>query len=234
MRFLLLLLCLLLPLTAFAESKPTTFNLSSEEWVDFSNADGSGYYFDLYRMIYQPEGIELKTIVSSYDRSVNAVKIHRADGWIGAYWQDEDFALYPDKEKHLGYDQVVIVMKKGKGLDSVNALAGQKLGWIRGYGYDDYLDVKVNVYEAKDRKTGIKLVQAGRLDGFLDSRDELEEAFAEGTYNINEFEVRDIVKLYLYPAFGNSAKGEQLRDIWNRRYEELKDSSEFIALMEEL
>jgi polar amino acid transport system substrate-binding protein len=234
MRFLLLLLCVLLPSFSFAESKPTTFNLSSEEWVDYSNTDGSGYYFDLYRMIYQPEGVELVIAVGSYDRGVNAVKLQRADGWIGAYWEDVDFALYPDQEKHLGYDQVVVVTPKGKGLDSMDALAGKTLGWMKGYGFEGSLKIKVKDYEVKDRQTGIKLVQAGRLDGFLDSRDEIEEAFAEGTYNIDEFEIHDIFKLYLYPAFVKSAKGEQLRDIWNRRYEALKDNPEFIALMEEL
>lgn len=234
MRLFVLLLCVLLPSLTFAESKPTTFNLATESWAGYTNADGSGYYFDLYRMLYKPEGIELKIEIASYERSVKLVEAQRTDGWIGAYWEEEDFALFPDKDKHIGYDQVAVLTLKGKGLENKNALTGKSLGWIKGYGYDEYLETEVEIHEVNDRETGLKLVQAGRLDGFMDNRSDIEEAIATSGYKSDEFEIQDTFKLYLYPAFVKSVKGEQLRNIWNRRYEELKNDPKFTALLEEL
>lgn len=234
MRNLLVLTLLLLSTVTWAGEKPDTFVVASDGWDNCTNVDGSGAYFDLFRMIYEPEGIKMDIQIVPYERSVKMVEAGRADVWMASYWEEEEFALFPNKDSFINYDKVVALTQKGKPLQDPAELAGKKLGWIRGYGYDEYLDVQVNKYEIDKRELGIKMVKAGRLDAYLDNQSDVESDLSAAGVNKDDFEYHQVIKLYFYPAFSSSAKGQQLRDIWNRRYAELKGTPEFVALMEKI
>ncbi len=66
----------------------------SECWIDLTNKDGSGLYFDIVRMVYELVGIKVKIKIFPYNRSSMMVKKKRADVWLGSYLDEEDYAIY--------------------------------------------------------------------------------------------------------------------------------------------
>ena len=125
----------------------------SEEWKNLTNKDGTGLYFDIAKMIYEPLGIKVKTNNFPYSRATIMVEKKIADAWLGSYRDEEDYAIYP--KYHFDKDIVFAMFKKDKIKDftGVESLKDKKVSWIRGYGYEDYIDVPMNMQERNNRKS---------------------------------------------------------------------------------
>jgi len=199
---------------------------ASEEWEKGTNADGSGFYWELLDLIYGAKGIKVDKNVMPYERAVNMVKAGKADLWVGSYANEEEFPIYP--QYPMDADIVAAVYKKDK-IDlskGQEALKDKKVGWIRGYSYDSYLDVPVKVTKLDGRASGIKMVIADRLDAFLDAKHDIELELQKGEIDRSGIDVKEILQLKLYMAFANNDKGRELAQIWDSRLKELHDSGE--------
>ncbi len=102
-RALLLLLCLgaLLGVPA-AESGPLPGKIraASEEWADYTQADGQGMGWDILRAVFEPEGVKLEIRSVPYTRSIGLVQRGEVDAQVGAYRDETEGLLYP----HWHYD----------------------------------------------------------------------------------------------------------------------------------
>ena len=94
----------------FAAPFPKEIFIVSESWEDLTNKDGSGLYFDLARMIYEPTGVSVKIKIYPYNRSSMMVEKKRADVWLGSYIDEEDYAIYP--KYYFDHDIVTAMYKK--------------------------------------------------------------------------------------------------------------------------
>lgn len=217
-------------LSTVAAEYPADVNLVSEAWEDATLEDGSGLYWDIMRLVYEPLGIRVNYSTTSYARSISLVKQEKADAWLGAYSDEVGGVLYP--QWHFDADLVSALYKKKDALNwqGEQSLAGKNVGWIKGYGYNDYMDTKFKNKEYKSRKQAIKLLEAGRLDFFLDAKEELEEEVEKGYFNAADYEIKPIMQLNLYMAFSNNERGRQLKDIFDERFPQLLKSGEIQQL----
>lgn len=213
-----------LPASALADK---TVVLASEEWEAATNADGSGFYWDLMRLVFEPAGYTVKNKTVPYARSVKMVENGSADAWVGSYIDEEDFAVYP--EVAFDADVVSAAVLAGGEFDPArgqSSLAGKNVGWVRGYGYDDYLEVPVEVNELNDRETGFKMLVKGRIDALLDARAELENTLATGVVDASRVEIHELLELKLYSAFADTDRGRELKRLWDARMRELHSGGE--------
>lgn len=93
-----LLLAMLLsvaPWVAAAEGVPKQIHLVSEEWLDYTNADGTGVAWDVLRKVFEPAGVKVVPQSAPYSRAVGLVKRGEADAWVGSYKQENADNLYP-------------------------------------------------------------------------------------------------------------------------------------------
>ena len=226
---LLLLTVLLFSCGTFAQDYKT-IRLASEEWENATNADGTGLYWDIFRLVYEDEGIEVEYTIVPYARAVMMVYNNQADAWVGSYMNEEDFPVYPE----FAFDaDIVAGIYNGEeypGLEDQSDLAGLTIGWVRGYAYDLYLDVDVEKVTVNKRVLGLKMLGAGRLDMFIDADIELEKAIPESGLDMDVYTMKEFIELGLYPAFARSGKGKALSMIWDRRIRELKESGELDKL----
>lgn len=79
--------------------------LVSEEWLDYTNADGSGLAWDVLRKVFEPAGVKVKVLSAPYSRSVGLVKRGEADAWVGSYKEENDDNLYP--RWHFDMDHIL-------------------------------------------------------------------------------------------------------------------------------
>ncbi len=124
-------------------NNPTEIIMASEEWSNATNRDGTGLYWDIFRAVYEPVGVKTKFIIQTYNRSVKLVKKNRVDAAVG---------IYPDRVRGTLFSQypfvkdyVLVLFKKNRlnqwnGLES---LQNKKVAWIKGYSFDDYLELPV-------------------------------------------------------------------------------------------
>jgi polar amino acid transport system substrate-binding protein len=230
MRFftLMIIACSLFCYTGPARaSKNLTF--VSEEWEGRTNADGTGFYWDLLRAIYEPAGYTLQFSVMPYARAVKMVVDGQAHGYVASYI-DEEEVIYP--QTAFDTDKVAGVFRKGE-LDPAqgqNALEGRNVGWIRGYNYDAYLDVPVVKNELNSRESGLQMVERGRLDVYLDAAVDIRIAMEQDVVDRNQLEKALFLELKLYMAFQNGETGRYLAKVWDDRMKELHDNGELRTL----
>jgi polar amino acid transport system substrate-binding protein len=202
----------------------------SESWDGATNHDGSGLYWDIVQKVYEPLGYTVVKKYASYAKSVEAVRMDRADLWLGSYKDEKDFALYPKYH----FDQAVILavfhselFEKWKGQKS---LEGLRVAWMRGYDYGKYLSANVVSQEVNQLANGLKLLKSERIDVFIDNKKDLIEPMQRYRLDNDNYMKKIILQLKLYPAFSNSKKGKELRKVWDERMKELIETTEFKEL----
>src|SRR5207253_8575382 len=87
-RWLLILLCVLSCAAVRASELPTTpaqIRLASEEWSDYTAADGHGLAWDVLRAVFEPAAVTLQIRTVPYTRSVGLVQRGEVDAWVGSY-----------------------------------------------------------------------------------------------------------------------------------------------------
>ena len=208
-----------------------TISIVSESWEDATNEDGTGFYWDLTRLVFGKSNIEVKHKIYPYKRGVSLTRKGVVDGWIGSYKNEQDFAISP--ERHIDEDHVYCLCKKENFTgDTLALLKNKKVAWMKGYNYEKYIHVPMDEYHITDRISGIKMLKTDRIDGILDAKPELECALKRGKFNTNNFTTIKIVELKLYMAFANTKSGRRLAQIWDKNIQLLIDSGELKAFYE--
>lgn len=218
----------------FANQKETkTLTFVSEAWESATESDGTGLYFDIMRKVFEPLGYHVDTVLTTYSRSVYLVQSGRMDAFMGSYIDEQENVLYPFW--HFDAEEIAAVYKasaipKWEGEKSLKARA---VGWIKGYDYDDYIQTEMVIHEIKSRKQGLAMVMSDRLDVLLDARSELEVELSLEDAKGKSLELSTLTELKLYPGFANNERGKMLREIYDKRFEQLLESGELKTLFEQ-
>lgn len=91
---------------------------------------------------------------------------------------------------------------------------------------------KVTAWEGEKSLSGLKMLEHDRLDFFLDTETELQEALQEGYIDVDAFQVETLLRLTVHLAFAENERGRQLRQIFDERMAELAASGELRPLYE--
>lgn len=216
------LLCLSLSISVVADDKRIL--LVSEEWEDATNSDGTGVYWELLREVYEAAGYKVEHMTVPYARAVAMVLAGDADAWVGSYMDEEDDALYPTW--HFDADIVMAAFRSDKMPDFKGqaSLSGKRVGWVRGYSYDEYLKVDVEKTQLNNRESGLSMVLGGRLDAVLDDAEELALALENIKADAGPLKKVKLMQLPLYLAFHDSERSKTLIKVFDQGFEPLVKS----------
>jgi len=225
-KFLILISFLILPNVYAQDAK--SISLASAEWPRYTNSDGTGVFFDIIRAVFQYDKVDLDVEMVPYERSVKMVEDKLVDAWVASYFEEEDFPLYP--KWHFGADIVIAVFDRDKFPDwqGEKSLTGKTVTWLRGYNYDEYLKVRVDIHEISKRRSGLRMLQRGRVDVLLDAYSDMIEEdnvkidgtqlrFKEG-YNEFSFAAEQILQLRLYLAFADTERARNFMAVWDKNF----------------
>ncbi|WP_415225344.1 substrate-binding periplasmic protein [Psychromonas sp.] len=215
-----------------AASLPKEIKLVSAPWVNGARDDGTGIYWDIMRLVYEPIGIKVEYNTTDYARSIALVKQGEMDAWLGSYLDEEENVIYP--KWHFDADVVVALYKKSPDFQWLgeNSLAGKNIGWIKGYNYHKYIDTQFNNKEFKTREEAIELLENGQLDFFLEAQIEVKDEIKKGSLDSTKFEYNTLMNLNIFPAFSDNARGLQLQKIFDARFAKLLKSGEIKKLFD--
>ncbi len=213
-----------------AGGSPAEIILASEEWTNATNKDGTGLYWDIFRAVYEPVGVKTKFIIRSYKGSVSLVRKNQADAAVGIHPERIQGALssrYPFVK-----DYVLVLFKKNNlyQWNGQETLQDKKVGWIKGYSFDEYLEVPVIKREFAKRENILRRLDKDQIDFFMDTRNDVESVLNKGIIDVTRYTVETVLELERYLVFANNKKGKELKKIFDDRFPDLVKSGEIEKL----
>ncbi|MGE7990946.1 substrate-binding periplasmic protein [Pseudomonas sp. NPDC089554] len=232
MRSVLLALLLFSPWLSAAEANgvPKQVRLVSEQWLDYTNDDGTGLAWDVLRKVFEPAGVKVLTHSAPYSRAVGLVKRGEADAWVGSYKDENDDNLYP--RWHFDMDHIYALGLASKPAPTQATLGTWRLAWVRGYDYQNYLPgIQGNFREIQRREGILPMLEYDRVDFYIDALTEIDSVL-EQAREPGHFRRTHIAELPLYLAFTDSEQGQALRELFDARMEQLVRSGELKPIFE--
>ncbi|MCE5978666.1 substrate-binding periplasmic protein [Pseudomonas sp. JR33AA] len=217
------------PWVMAAEGIPKQIHLVSEEWLDYTNADGTGVAWDVLRKVFEPAGVEVVTQSAPYSRAVGLVKRGEADAWVGSYKEESDDNLYP--RWHFDMDHIYALGLTSKPAPTLETIGKYRLAWVRGYDYGNYLP---NVHEFREiqRREGIlPMLEHDRVDYYIDALTEVDYVLGQAAQP-ERFRRTHVAELPLYLAFARNDQAKALCVLFDKRMKELVRSGELKPIFE--
>ena len=181
MKVLVILITFLISYSATAEEKAfefkrgqiKTINVVAPMWEDYTNADGSGMYWDIIRSIYVNENIKLKTSTVPWNRAMKMVtKYQTYNAIVGEYRETEENLLFPKYPIDVEYLSVLSTKETGQ-WQGLASLAGKRVGWVKDYDVIPSEERNFSLREYRTTEQGLDLLNEGKLDYIIDEWDEL-------------------------------------------------------------
>ncbi|MFJ3449451.1 substrate-binding periplasmic protein [Pseudomonas sichuanensis] len=228
-RTVVLALMLLVAPAAMARETPAQVRLVSEEWLDYTNADGSGVAWDVLRKVFEPAGVKVVTQSAPYSRAVGLVRRGEADAWVGSYKEESDDNLYP--RWHFDMDHIYALGLAGKAQPTPENVGQYRLAWVRGYDYASYLPNVHNFREVQRREGILPMLEHDRVDFYIDAQTEVDYVLGQSPHP-ERFRSTHVAELPLYLAFTRSEQGKALSALFDKRMAELVRSGELKPIFE--
>ncbi len=199
---------------------PNTINIVNPSWKNFTEVDGTGFYFDLMRTVYEPEGITVNIEIMPWARAELMLVQLKADAMLGAYQEEVRQFTYPDKPLWLDTSSVVFKPSKQK-WHGIESMQGKSIGWIRGYDYHKFIDPIMDYVEVLDNHQGWQMLAKDRLDFYMDSSTDLQLYMAEHSLNADEYQIKSVLVKRLFLRLARTKKGRQLAGLYDQRIMDL-------------
>ncbi len=203
-------------------------------WEGYTNKDGTGLYWDIFRAIYEPTGIKVKTKSVPWNRAMKMVaKYHTYNAIVGEYRDSEEEVIFPIYPIDVEYLSVLSKNTAGNEWKGSESLKGKKVGWIKDYELIVKNKRNFELKEYRNIDQGIRLLNSGKIDFLIDEWDEIAAAMqknnmGEDKYTINEMpEGKDV-----YAVFSIDNLSRELISIYNERVPELVQSGELAKIYE--
>lgn len=231
-RALLLLLCLggcLGIQVADSAPLPGKIRAASEEWADYTQADGRGMGWDILREVFEPAGVKLEIRSVPYTRSIGLVQRGEVDVQVGAYRDESEGVLYP--HWYYDIDHIYALGLASKPTPTLATLGNYRLVWMRGYEYNNYLP-NIRRFNEVHRTVGIlSMLAHDRADFYVDALMEIEEMLSKAD-NPQQFKLSPLINLPLYLGFANNENGRALRSLFDRRMDVLVKTGQLKPIFE--
>tara|TARA_R110000868_G_scaffold411207_4_gene702284 strand:+ start:2974 stop:3909 length:936 start_codon:yes stop_codon:yes gene_type:complete len=244
LRFMTLLLLLAAGLCSFADDDTKqggTLYVVSEQWPGYSNADGSGLYFELIKAVFEPEGIAVNIRIHPILRGIASIHSGEHADVMLADWGRPHLAKSPQYDLQriifpqypIFVEYVEALFQPGSTLSwaEIKADKSKRLAWIRGYNYDIHLDLTEHSLVMLNKgEQGFKMLLSGNIDSFLHDRSDLRSLEQTEAAQAVVWRKELVAARKLYPLFHNSPRGQQFSELYDRRMAAMLKSGELAAL----
>ncbi|MFJ2430774.1 substrate-binding periplasmic protein [Pseudomonas sp. NPDC087804] len=231
-RWLALLMLTLLSTVVSAQEAvhaPAVIHLASEDWEDYTAADGHGLAWDVLRKVFEPIGVKVEIRSVPYTRSIGLVQLKEVDALVGSYRDEAGQVLYP--HWNFDSDHIYALGLASNPPPTLATLGKYRLAWVRGYRYENYLP-NVKRYNQIERRTGIlPMLKQGRADYYIDALTEI-EAVMRSAPDPAQYRYSHLVELPLYLGFADTPQARVLMALYDQRMEQLVKGGELKPIFE--
>jgi polar amino acid transport system substrate-binding protein len=235
MKILLLMIAIIGAFLAFcAITDAEEITLASMEWEDYVNADGTGFYAEIIKAIYEPAGVKVTFQIVPWARAVRMVLNKDADALVA----DSDTSPVPEllhSEYPLDVAHAYYLTKKSQLYTDQNSFRGKTIGWIRGFNFDKKIALPKGAYtihEVAEVVTGIRMIQKGRLDFFIDYKEGIEAEAEKYQIDLSDCQIITGFEERYLMGFANTEKGKRLLQTYEDRFKTLYQAGELRTLLQ--
>ena len=208
---------------------PSVIHLASEDWEDYTAADGHGLGWDVLRAIFEPAGVKLDIRIEPYTRAVGLAQRGDVDACVGAYRNDVSDLLYP--RWNYDTDHIYALGLASNPAPTPQTLGNYRLAWVRGYEYQNYLP-NVHRYNEVIRRAGIlSMLTHNRADFYIDALTEVDYVL-RWAKDPSQFRRTHIAELPLYLCFAKTPKARTLMALFDQCMEQLVKNGQLKPIFE--
>ncbi|MHC8341262.1 substrate-binding periplasmic protein [Pseudomonas sp. HLT2-19-2] len=208
---------------------PSVIHLASEDWEDYTAADGRGLGWDVLREVFEPAGVKLDIRSEPYIRSMGLAQRGEVDACVGSYHDESSDLLYP--RWNFDTDHIYALGLASKPAPTPQTLGNYRLAWVRGYDYQDYLP-NIRRYNEIMRRTGIlSMLTHNRADFYIDALTEVDYVIKRAK-DPSQFRRTHIAELPLYLCFAKTPKARTLMALFDQRMEHLVKNGQLKPIFE--
>lgn len=198
---------------------PTQVRIAAETWPGHTEVDGSGMAWDIFRLVFEPAGVQLQVQHVPYTRSIGLVQRGEADAWVGSYLNEVRHQVFYPRWNY-DFDQIVALGLKSTPVPTLDNLGSFRLVWVRGYEYQRYLP-NLHQYREVIRRSGILgMLDQGHADLYIDALGEVSDILA-ATAEPSRYRMTPLTTLPLYLGFADNPRGRALAELFDQRMEQL-------------
>ncbi|MGE8190861.1 substrate-binding periplasmic protein [Pseudomonas sp. NPDC086278] len=207
-------LCCSLAQAGDAATPPSVIHLASEDWEDYTAADGHGLGWDVLRQVFEPAGVELDIRSEPYTRSVGLAQRGEIDACVGSYQGEASNLLYP--HWNFDTDHIYALGLASNPAPTPETLGNYRLAWVRGYDYQHYLP-NIRRYNEVIRRSGIlSMLTHNRADYYIDALTEVDYVVSRAK-DPSQFRRTHIAELPLYLCFADTPRARTLMALFDQR-----------------
>ncbi|MEX3774086.1 substrate-binding periplasmic protein [Pseudomonas sp. MYb118] len=212
-----------------AETLPSVIHLASEDWEDYTAADGRGLGWDVLREVFEPVGVKLDIRTEPYTRSIGLAQRGEVDACVGSYHEEISDLLYP--RWNFDTDHIYALGLASSPVPTAQTLGNYRLAWVRGYDYQAHLP-NITRYNEVVRRTGIlSMLLHDRADYYIDALTEVDYVMHRAK-DPSLFRRTHVAELPLYLCFANNPKARKLMALFDQRMELLVKSGQLKPIFE--
>lgn len=220
--------------SVFTRDNIKSISVVAPEWEGFTNADGSGLYWEVLKAVYEPVQVKVKTAIVPWNRAMKMVTKYRVyNAIVGENKNTEEELLFPDYAIDVEYMSVLSKASRNLPWDGTASLAGKKVGWIKDYDVIAKEDQTFELVQYRTTAQGLELLDAGKIDYMIDEWDEIAEAVSASGQDMTRYVMNEMPNgKDVYIAFANTPLSQMLIDIYNERIPVLYREKKLLNLYE--
>ncbi|MFT7128817.1 MAG: polar amino acid transport system substrate-binding protein [Gammaproteobacteria bacterium] len=208
-----------------------TISLCSMERPGLSQKDGTGYYWDLLRAIYQTEGIELEHHSAPFKRCLLLVERKRVDGAVAVFHSTERSEKFIYPISRLNFSSYGLTYLKETSLDKIENVNG-KVGIVRGYDFSAWLPSNVMLEPLNSNVQAIGMLKLKRIKYHADDLQDVLLTLKKVGERADQFFFKPFHTKNLYVPFTKNARGQKLADAFDKGLRIVSQSGELEKLIE--
>ena len=211
------------------DASPSVIHLASEDWEDYTAADGHGLGWDVLRKVFEPAGVKLDIRTEPYLRSIGLAQRGEIDACVGSYKDELEDLLYP--HWNFDTDHIYALGLTSTPVPTPQTLGDYRLAWVRGYDYQKYLPNVVHYSEVLRRTGIVSMLTYRRVDFYIDALTEVDFVLSRAK-DPSQFRRTHVAELPLYLCFAKTDQARALMALFDQRMEHLVKSGELKPIFE--
>ncbi|BAJ00090.1 conserved hypothetical protein [Shewanella violacea DSS12] len=226
-KFLLMIL-ITLPVQALAETP--IIRVATDNWIGYTNLDGSGYYFDILKRVFPQGDWQVDIEIVPFSRVRYLLHQQKVDMALGFYPDDKVNSIYSDIPVEIDTVDIAVTPELAAMWQGVDSLAQKKVQALLEYRFDELIPVPMYYEESVNLLDLLNRVNQGKIDAVLDYKPDILSKVAELDQPRQFVIIDNVFRLEVYFVFSNTDKGSQLKIHFDKELKKLIDSGELDRL----
>lgn len=224
-QYLIIIFVLLMAVTAFAQDDPWVPQevcVFGMPYVGRGVQPGqAGLYTEILQNVYEDVGIGFKHKSLPYPRALQCVNDSRIQCTLSV--RDRYNGVVQGAVPLALYDLVAVHFRSTE-FTGIASLSGKRVAYLNGFDWQEYITVKMAPQEVYDLGFAFQMLDRGHVEYIIGDRDQLLEALPRSGLQLSDMQISPITTLEVCPIFSPSESGRRLKEVYDRRMQELVGS----------